>query len=284
MAHIGVIEALENAGHTIVEVIGCSMGAVVGGIYCAGYLTTYKDWLLTLNKGSVFKLMDFTFTTQGFLKGEKVFDHILNMCGEQCIEDFNIPFTAVSTDVHRQKEVLFRSGDLYSALRASISIPGIFTPVYTQDQILVDGGVVNPLPVNLVQKKSKDALVVAVNINGQPKVGRGKRESEGEGEGEVKSTKPAPWPFNMSFFKRSSEHLPSKSVFELLQTSYDSTQNRLTQSMIDLHKPDFVITVSRNSCGVFDFFKAAQLIELGRHKAQKMMAKKRFVKRVEQEV
>lgn len=282
MTHIGVIEALEEQGHEIVEIIGCSMGAVVGGIYCTGFLPAYRDWLLTLNKSSVFKLMDFTLTTHGFLKGEKVFGHILDMCGQQDIEKFKIPFTVVTTDVLKQEEVLFTSGDLYQALRASISIPGIFTPIYTKNQILVDGGVVNPLPVNLVHKQDKNALVVAVNINAQPKITtqqHAKEEDEtNTGATKAKKTKTTPWPFNMPFFKKNSNLVSSKSVFELLQTSYDSTQNRLTKAMIDLHKPDFVINVSRNSCGVFDFYKAEQMIELGMQKAEKMMLKKRFIK------
>ncbi len=287
MAHIGVIEALEEAGHEIVEIIGCSMGAVVGGIYCAGFLPAYRNWLLTLNKSSVFKLMDFTLTTHGFLKGEKVFSHILDMCGQQRIENFKIPFTVVTTDIVKQEEVLFTSGDLYQALRASISIPGIFTPIYTQDKILVDGGVVNPLPVNLVNKQDTNAIVVAVNINGKPKI---VKQPHAEAENSVtdkaanakaKKTKTTPWPFNMPFFKKNSNLIPSKSVFELLQTSYDSTQNRLTQTMIDLYKPDFVINVSRNTCGVFDFYKASQMLEIGNKKALKMMRKNKFLKLTE---
>ena len=124
MAHIGVIEELEKEGHEIVDVVGCSMGAVVGGIYAAGYLNEYKDWLLTLTKSTVWGLLDFTFTSQGFLKGEKVFDTILEMTGPLKIEDLNIPFTAIAAEVRRKEEVVFKKGDLYQALRASISIPG----------------------------------------------------------------------------------------------------------------------------------------------------------------
>ncbi len=260
MAHIGIIEELEKAGHEIVEIIGCSMGAVVGGIYCAGHLPAYRDWLLTLSKGSVFKLMDFTLTTQGFLKGEKIFSTILDMCGQQEIENFDIPFTAVATDLHGLEEVHLSSGDLYQALRASISIPGIFTPVYHENKILVDGGVVNPVPVDLVKKKESGALVVAVDINAPDRTAP---ETDLSDETENNHG----WPFNLPFFNKRS-NTPSLSLIELLQTSYNATQNRLTEAMISLHRPDILIEIPRNSCGIFEFYKAAELIELGRQKWQ----------------
>jgi len=129
IAHIGVIEELLNEGHEIVEVVGCSMGAVVGCIFCAGHLQSYKEWLLTLTRSAVFNLTDFTFTRQGFVKGEKVFSTILDMTGPQDIENLPIPFTAVATNMANMREVHINKGDLFRALRASIAITGIFTPV-----------------------------------------------------------------------------------------------------------------------------------------------------------
>jgi len=128
IAHIAVIEELQKAGYEIIEVIGCSMGAVVGGIYAAGHLPEYKKWLLGLSKKDVFDLLDFTFAKQGFVKGEKLFAKHVEVTGEEKIEDFPIPFTAVATDMRQHKEVHFNKGDLYKALRASVSIPGFFVP------------------------------------------------------------------------------------------------------------------------------------------------------------
>ncbi|MGZ5220050.1 MAG: patatin-like phospholipase family protein, partial [Chitinophagaceae bacterium] len=115
VAHIGVIEVLEETGFEIISVTGCSMGAVVGGIYAAGFQKTYKDWLLSLNKPLLFQMMDFTFSRQGFLKGERVFSILEEVTGHLSIEQLQIPFTAVAADMAQNKEVYYRTGDLYKA-------------------------------------------------------------------------------------------------------------------------------------------------------------------------
>ncbi|SIR01629.1 NTE family protein [Pontibacter lucknowensis] len=119
LAHIGVIEVLEEEGFEIVSVAGCSMGAVVGGLYAAGYNQAYKEWMLTMTRSAVFNLLDFTLTRQGFIKGEKVFNVLREVTGAQEIQHLKIPFTAVATDMLRNEEVHYTSGDLYKALRAS---------------------------------------------------------------------------------------------------------------------------------------------------------------------
>lgn len=262
IAHIGVIEELEKDGHEIIEVIGCSMGAVVGGIYSAGFLTEYRDWLLTLNKSAVWRLLDFTFTRQGFLKGEKVFDTILNMTGPLSIEDLRVPFTAVATEMHNREEVIIRNGDLFQALRASISIPGIFTPVKDHENVLVDGGVLNPLPLNLVNRRD-DAIVVAVNINARKPNGVNAKEEwkEEEPTDEPKGWLPINWPFTK---KNSPTGPPSFSLIDLMQTSYDYTQDRLTELMIKHYNPEITVDIPRTTCGTFEFYRAGELIEMGR--------------------
>ncbi|MGZ5135680.1 MAG: patatin-like phospholipase family protein, partial [Flavitalea sp.] len=169
VAHIGVIEVLEESGYEIISVAGCSMGAVVGGIYAAGFQNAYKDWLLSLTKPMLFEIMDFTISRQGFLKGERIFSKFQQITGQLSIEQLKVPFIAVAADMAQNKEVHYRTGDLYKALRASIAIPGIFTPVIENGQFLVDGGVLNPLPLNLVVKKGQE-LIVAVNLNGASEI------------------------------------------------------------------------------------------------------------------
>src|SRR5690606_26742565 len=165
IAHIKVIELLKRDGYEIESVIGCSMGAVVGGVHCTGHLDIYRDWLLSLNRSQLFKLLDFTLTNIGFLKGERVLGKMQDITGDQLIEDLPIPFVAVATDMIHRKEVAYREGDLYAAMRASMSIPGIFTPVMHEDSILVDGGVLNPLPLNLADRSSR-SLIVGVSLYG----------------------------------------------------------------------------------------------------------------------
>lgn len=272
IAHIGVIEELENQGYEIIEVIGCSMGAVVGGIYCAGQLEEYKKWMLTLTKRGVFDLLDFTLTGPGFVKGEKLFGKHIEVTGNQKIEDFKIPFTAVTTDMKNHKEVHFREGDLFKALRASVSIPGIFTPIVQDDKVLVDGGVLNPLPINLVNKQD-NAIIVAVDINSRTIV-------EDLLIKEKKKEKKKSWFENIlpdsikEFAKSDEEKVESFSVFELMESTFSFTQDRLTSLIIEHYKPDILVEIPRDTCDTFEFYKAKELLEIGRKAFRKVSPKK----------
>lgn len=257
VAHIGVIEKLEAAGNEIVAVSGCSMGAVVGGLYAAGKLKEYRDWLLSLQRTDVLRQMDFTFAKHGFLKGEKIFSTITDLIGPQKIENLNIPFTAVACDLKTGEEVVFNKGDLYQAMRASVSIPGMFTPVNYQEKpghLLVDGGVINPLPLNQV-KAEEGHVVVAVDINapGKKPAIMAKEEEETE-----KS-----WlNINLNIFKSSSNNEPG--LLDVIQASYEHMQNQLILRDLELYKPDFVIRIPRSTCGVFDFHLAKDLVAVGK--------------------
>jgi NTE family protein len=262
MAHIGVIEELENAGFQIVEVVGCSMGAVVGGIYCAGYLADYKHWLIKLTKLDVFRLLDFTLSSQGFVKGERVFKAIEEFIGDHQIEDFKIPFTAVSADITNKKEVHYRSGSLFKALRSSIAIPTVFTPIREGNSQLVDGGVLNPLPMNLVSKKAGD-WVVAVNINANIPYQPTNPMADKEPSAYLKMFTAIQSSFPK--FDTKTESLANLGLFDILNKSYDLTQDRVTELMIDIYKPDLVINISRDACGVFEFYRANEIIEEGRN-------------------
>lgn len=261
MAHIGVIEELEKEGFIISEVVGCSMGAVVGGIYCAGYLAEYKHWLIKLSRLDVFRLLDFTLSAQGFVKGERVFKAIEEFIGDHKIENFRIPFTAVAADITYEKEVHYRSGSLFKALRASIAIPTVFTPVKEGKSQLVDGGVLNPLPMNLVKKEPGD-WIVAVNLNANIPYTPNNLVAEKEPAAYLKMFNAIQSTFPK--FDSKTENIENLGLFELLNKSYDLTQDRLTELMIDIHKPDLVINVSRDACGVFEFYRANEIIEAGR--------------------
>ncbi len=271
MAHIGVIEGLLEEGFEIVDVVGCSMGAVVGGIYSAGYLQAYSDWLRGLTKSTVFGLTDFTFTTQGFIKGEKIFQKIQELTGDQNIEELEIPFTAIATDMIRRKEVLYRSGNLFTALRASVSIPGVFVPVIDKNRLLVDGGVLNPLPINHV-KKNKDAIIVAVNINAlapnDNNIAQVAKEPASFLDNEFMNK------YFSNFVKpktKAKQKIPQLSVFELVNTSYDYTQDRLAEVMEEIYKPEILVHVPRTSCGTFEFYRADEMIQMGKEAFQQAL-------------
>lgn len=274
VAHIGAIEMLEEEGFEIASIVGCSFGAVVGGIYAAGFQEAYKNWLLELTKLKLFAILDFTITKQGFLKGERVFNMIQEFTGKHNIENFNIPFKVVTTDLLHNKEVYFEKGDLFKALRASVGIPGVFTPVCFKKQILIDGGVLNPLPVNLVNKKEGE-LMVAVNLNGTSTASPPLKpwESEEASEGTMLD-----WLKTLVQSKDDKKpavmDLTDISLEQVLFSSYDMTLDRLTGMMLQIHPPDILVEIPRNTCETFDFHRSGALVAFGR--AQCKNAVKRF--------
>lgn len=163
-AHIGVIEEIERRGYTIDCIAGCSMGAVVGGIYAAGGLQAYREWVSGLAYLDVLRLLDVGFGNLGVIRGERVFGRIHQIIGKVNIEDLPIPFTAVATDLTHQQEVWFQQGCLHQAMRASAAIPSLFAPVRQGGRVLVDGGLLNPLPIVPVVSAHCD-LIMAVNLN-----------------------------------------------------------------------------------------------------------------------
>jgi NTE family protein len=263
MAHIGVIEELEKEGFIIKEVAGCSMGAVVGGIYCAGYLQEYKHWLVGLSRLDVFRLLDFTFSSQGFVKGERVFKEIEKLIGDHQIENLRIPFTALAADMIKKREVHYTSGSLFKALRASIAIPTVFTPVIEGRSQLVDGGVLNPLPINVVHPDPDD-IIVAVNLNANIPIANNNVVVDNK---EMAAYQKMLHAFRAQFLNNDSpveEKIEQFGFFDLLNKSFDMTQDRLTELTIDVHKPHIVVDISREACGVFEFYRANEIIEEGR--------------------
>src|SRR5574343_1494844 len=148
IAHIAVIEALLKKGYVIRSISGTSMGALIGGVYAVGKLEEFKEWLLKVNKQKIFKLIDFSFSSQGLVKGDRIFNEIKSFITDVAIEQLPVVYNATAFDIANNREVVFDSGSLFQAIRASISIPTIFTPVLLNDAVFVDGGVVNNLPIS----------------------------------------------------------------------------------------------------------------------------------------
>jgi NTE family protein len=274
IAHIGVIQMLMQDGYEIVEVVGSSMGAVVGGMYCAGYLNQYTEWLLKQTKSDVYRLFDITFSMKGFVKGERIFGVLEQLAGQQQIEKLPIPFTAIATDMISRTEVHFTEGDLYKALRASTGIPGVFTPVADNKSLFVDGAVLNPLPVNLITPRS-DALIVAVNLNGAfaSEAATEKKTIAEISSGQQENENQAMLTRLRNFFNSASkpetkspdvDEMPSLSMFELLNASYDATLDRLVDIMLEKAPVDVLVEIPRNACSVFEFYRSAELINIGK--------------------
>ena len=269
LAHIGVLEELEKQGFEISSVSGSSIGAVYGGLYAMGKLPEYTKWVTTLDKLSIWDLMDFTISSNGLLKGEKVFSKMKTFIPDSLIENMNIPFTAVATDILNKKEVIFTSGSYYKAIRASVAIPTLITPVKFEDTFLVDGGVLNPVPIDYVKRINGDILVV-VNLYGE-------KDNEVEIP-KIKENDNQTFAYLNGFFKSISKLISSGDknslgYFSLITATTSAMVNKLAKHAIEKHQPDIVINIPYNSSNTFDFDKADKLIELGRKAANKEITK-----------
>ncbi|MRI84079.1 MAG: patatin [Nitratiruptor sp.] len=265
-AHIGVIEELIARGHEIISISGSSMGALVGGLYAAGGLEEYKEWVLGLDAFDVAKLLDISFDKRGFIKGERIFRKLEEIVDRRRIEELPIKFTAVATEVRRNREVWFQEGDLLTAIRASIAIPSFFTPVELNGMLLVDGGVLNPLPVAPVMSDHADRIV-AVNLYAdRPKPQIQLPQQEQERLDRLEQAKEA--------LKERFKELVSDedySMFDIITMSFDGMQNTLIRYRLAGYPPDLLIEISKDVCGTYDFHKAYEVIEVGRMVAREAL-------------
>ena len=167
LAHIGAIEALEERGYTITSIAGCSMGSIIAGMYAAGELNKAKEWFLSVDKQLILRMMDINLLSgNSLVKGQRIIHELETVVPDRLIENLNIPCSIVASDMVNTDEVIFRSGSLFEAVRASISIPLFFQPVQMDDKLLIDGGILNPLPLHVIQRTEGDILV-AMDISGK---------------------------------------------------------------------------------------------------------------------
>ena len=270
LAHVGVIEELEKRGYQIAEIAGCSAGALVGGMYAAGKMAEFKDWICHLDRLDVFSLMDFTFSSRGFIKGEKVYNALKKVVIDCQIEDLAIPFYCNAVDYRSGKEIIFREGSLYAAIRASGSIPTVFQPArYLRDE-LIDGGVLNPVPLSLLQHSEENMIVVVgLNAGDSEMVIHPKKDASGKSFIAMPS-----WvsdyrnKMRQYFPEQVKEEKPaSLSSISLMTRSFDLLQDRFSALLIEKHEVDVSIQIARNQAGTLEFHRAEELIEVGRKKA-----------------
>jgi NTE family protein len=276
LAHVGVIEELENRGYKIAEIAGCSAGALVGGMYSIGKMPEFKDWICNLDRVDVFSLMDFTFSSRGFIKGEKVYNALKKVVKDCQIEDMAIPFSCNAVDYKTGREVIFREGSLYAAIRASGSIPSVFQPASHHRHEFIDGGVVNPVPISLIASH-ENRLLVVVEVNGpeshyiEPpkKDEKGNRFMTMPGWLQDYRTK------MRQFFPEEIkvEKPTSLSSINLLTRSFDLLQDRFCELLIEKYPVDVTIRVSRKQAGTLEFHRAAEMIEIGRQKTKEALDK-----------
>lgn len=270
LAHVGVIEELEKRGYHIAEIAGCSAGALVGGMYAAGKMAEFKDWICHLDRLDVFSLMDFTFSSRGFIKGEKVYNALKKVVQDCQIEDFEIPFYCNAVDYISGKEVVFCEGSLYAAIRASGSIPTVFQPARFHRQELIDGGVLNPVPLSLLRQSEENMIVVVgLNAGDSELVIPPKKDATGKSF----ISMPA-WVADYRIKMR--QYFPeqvkeqkktSLSSISLMTRSFDLLQDRFSALLVEKFQVDISIQIARNQAGTLEFHRAEELIEIGREKA-----------------
>lgn len=242
-AHIGAIEELLAQGFDIRSVAGASMGALVGGIYAAGQLDAYRDWARGLQKFDVLRLLDWTFRG-GLIKGDRIIGRLRELIGEVMIESLPIPYTAVAVDILAQREVWFTRGPLFDAIRASIAIPTVLRPHHYEGRVLVDGGLLNPVPITPTLRDLTDCTI-AVDLNGAP---------------DAADSAPAP------------DANTDPGLLETFARSLDAVQATLTRFKLAAQPPDLVVTIPRNAGAFYEFHRAQELIELGRERTRAALA------------
>jgi NTE family protein len=314
-AHIGVIQVLEERGFRIAAIAGTSMGALVGGLHAAGQLPAYADWVGGLTQRDVLRLLDPSLRAPGAIRGEKILARVSELLDGVRIEDLPIPFTAVATDLLARREVWFQRGPVDAAIRASIALPSIFTPVMLNGRLLVDGGLMNPLPLAPVAASHADATV-AVTLSGDPAAVSGRAH-------EQETAEPRPTEEWMERFRRSAAQVldrdqrraltrrfgggkrareaadappaddpppeepvkvfdalpPGLGTLDVMELSMDAMQSLVTRYRLAGYPPDLLISVPKNACRTLDFHKGAQMIALGRELAEEALDRHELTRR-----
>ena len=264
LAHIGAIEELEAQGFRITSVAGCSMGALIGGVYATGKLAEFREWMKTIDKKKMMELTDFSFSLNHVAKGTRIIGAIMEFVPDVAIEDLPIPYCAVATDWKSGREVVFREGSLFEAIRASISLPSFYEPVQRDGMILIDGGVTNPIPMNSVVRHEGDILV-GIDVSGHDYKAQWEKQHE-LAERRKRS-------------KSLSQQLLNHLIPDNLDFNYYTMLSRVSSIMIrqnsllmaQLTHPDILVDIQMSRYGSFDYDKSEKLIAIGRKKTHEAL-------------
>lgn len=269
LAHIGAIEEIEAQGFDIIAIAGASMGALIGGVYAMGKLEIYRNWVTTLAKMDVLKLVDWTFSGGGLIKGERIIGTLRELVGDVLIEELPLAYTAVATDIDREREVWLTHGQLFDAIRASIAIPTVFRPHTIGERRLVDGALLNPLPVTPLIRERADYLI-AVSMDGPPEVSSPETSVDAS---EVTARAGRIGGFLGRLLPHGADSKPREpGLLELLTQSMDLMQANLSRLRTAAYEPDLLIQLPRNVSTAYEFYRARELIELGRERTREAMA------------
>jgi NTE family protein len=272
LAHIGVIQWLERNGYEIATIAGSSMGALIGGIFAAGKLPVYTRWVTALEKKDVIRLLDLSFSRNSLFKGERIIAELKTLIGDPDIKHLPVSFTAVATDMDSGREVWLNSGPLFDAIRASIAIPTVFAPYEYHGRRLLDGGLVNPVPIAPTLADRTD-ITIAVDVSaaahplaqaaGEPAT---RDNAGGYREGIAR--------FIDELQKRwGTATADETGFFDVVSRSMDIMQGTIARFKLTAYAPDIVVSVPRNVCTFYEFHRARELIDVGESCAEQALGR-----------
>ena len=273
LAHIGVIHWLEENNYEIRSIVGCSIGAVIGGIYAAGKLDVYEQWVRSITKVDIVTLLDLSWEKSGLVRGDKLINTLIKLVGAQLIEDLPFAYTAVATDIKGQKEIWIKSGSLFDAMRASFAIPLLFTPFKYKGGDLVDGGVLNPVPIAPTFGDETD-ITIAVNLGG---LAQNPEEPSTLSAAPASPSSPLRDKINR-FINQLQKSVTSRGsgdwgAYDIAIQAFETMQSTIARQKLAAYPPDIVIEIPRNACRTLEFDRASEMIELGYGRAKECLSK-----------
>lgn len=273
MAHIGVIHWLEENGYQIESISGCSMGALIGGMYAAGKLDEFEAWVGDISKLDIISLLDFSWKSSGLVKGDKIINTLKQLVEEVAIEDLPIKYTAVAADILNEKEIWINSGSLFDAIRASISLPLFFTPFNYKGVNLIDGGVLNPVPIAPTFTDTTD-FTLAVNLGGKIDTAKLLVKNKQDSSLSTRYFSKKITEFVTKFTESSASNIDSKwGAYDVATQAFDAMQSTIARQKLAAYPPDYFIEIARNACGTLEFNLASEMIALGYQKAEESLGR-----------
>ena len=280
LAHIGIIKWLVENDYHIKSISGCSIGALVGGVYAAGKLSVFEQWVCSLDRLDIISLLDISWSSSGLVRGDKIIDTLIALLGDQLIETLPLKYTAVAADIKNEKEVWINSGSLFEAIRASISLPLFFTPVMRNGVQLIDGGVLNPVPIAPTFSDETD-FIIAVNLGGEIKM---QADTVASNEADLQLNLESPFlhqkiaryikKFSFSLSSKKSE-TESWDAYDVADQAFDAMQSTIARLKLAAYPADYNIVIARNACGTLEFDRAKEMIELGYQSAKRALQHER---------
>lgn len=271
LAHIGVIKWLEEHNYQIKSLVGCSIGSLIGGVYAAGKLPELEKWMCSLTKTDIFMMMDLSWEKGGFIKGDKVIDRLKSLIGDIDISALSIPYTAVAANIKSEKEVWINSGSLFDAIRASISLPLLLTPFEINNTKLIDGGILNPVPIAPAFSDNTD-MVIAVNLGGEPvptcrpeqpitRINEKTHFFQDKIDAFIEKMKK----------KAVTKEKKEWDMYFIADKAFDAMQSTIARLKVAAYPPDYLIELPRNLCGTLEFDRAREMINYGYEKASEIL-------------